>query len=305
MAASAATTSATPTAPATVAALPTDLTCVVGIQPGGSQTPMFCVTGAGGGVFVFEPLARRLGADRPFYGLQLPGVDGRETPMDDIPALAARLVAEIRRVQPHGPDVLGGLCAGGSISFEMAQQLRAAGESIELLVLMDTLCPVVRGPLARRAMRWSLFHRTGLHVEAFRQRGAKAQLDYARGMWTKFRKRGYRLRPRRKNVRRSADEVAWQNQLKRANRKAQASYEPRPYPGKIVHFIQSASPIVSPRDRRARWDDVAEQPIDLHIVPGSHVGILSEENVAEMATLLCRYLAGYNGHASEDTDQAS
>jgi thioesterase domain-containing protein len=50
---------------------------------------------------------------------------------------------------------------------------------------------------------------------------------------------------------------------------------------------------------------VAEQPIDLHIVPGSHVGILSEENVAEMATLLCRYLAGYNGHASEDTDQAS
>jgi thioesterase domain-containing protein len=104
---------------------------------------------------------------------------------------------------------------------------------------------------------------------------------------------------------RSADEMAWQNRLKAANRTAQASYEPQPYPGKVVHFIQSASPIVSPRDGRARWDDVAEMPIDLHVVPGSHVGILSEENVAEMATHLRHYLAKYDSPASADTGEAS
>ncbi|MEZ6070275.1 MAG: amino acid adenylation domain-containing protein [Pirellulales bacterium] len=121
--------------------VPTDLKCVVGIQPGGAQTPVFFVTGGGGGVFIFEPLARRLGAERPVFGIQLPGVAGRDEPIDSIPKVASHLLAEVRRVQPHGPYVLGGLCAGGSIAFEMAQQMRHAGETVALLVLMDTWRP--------------------------------------------------------------------------------------------------------------------------------------------------------------------
>ena len=264
---------------------PTDLTCVVGIQPGGAQAPLFCVTGGGGGVFVFEPLARRLGAERPFYGLQLPGVGGHEQPIDNIPALASRLLQEVLRVQPRGPYVLGGLCAGGVIAFEMSQQLRAAGETVELLVLMDTWCPVPRSSIVRQAMRSPLLRRAGIHVEALRQRSGQQRLEYLRSVWTKFRQRGNRLRKQAPRPQ-GADASAWQHRLREANRTAQSTYAPEPYPGKIVHFIQSASPIVSSRDRRARWEDVAEQPIDVHVVPGSHVGILSEENVAAMADLL-------------------
>ncbi len=53
--------------------------------------------------------------------------------------MAALYVKEIRRVQRHGPYFLGGYCMGGTLAFEAAQQLHAAGESIALLALFDTM----------------------------------------------------------------------------------------------------------------------------------------------------------------------
>jgi hypothetical protein len=49
---------------------------LVAIQPSGSKRPFFCVPGAGGNVLYFYNLARHLGTDQPFYGLQPRGIDG-------------------------------------------------------------------------------------------------------------------------------------------------------------------------------------------------------------------------------------
>ena len=40
------------------------------IKPFGTRPPFFCVHGIGGEVLPFQPLARHLSADQPFYGLQ-------------------------------------------------------------------------------------------------------------------------------------------------------------------------------------------------------------------------------------------
>ena len=40
-------------------------------------------------------------------------------------------------VQPRGPYLLGGLCAGGLIAFEMARQLQRVGEKVAMVALMD------------------------------------------------------------------------------------------------------------------------------------------------------------------------
>ena len=60
-------------------------------------------------------------------------------------ALAAAHLEDIRRIQPQGPYRLGGYSLGGLIAFEMAQQLRDAGEVVELLFLLDPMAPELAG----------------------------------------------------------------------------------------------------------------------------------------------------------------
>lgn len=112
---------------------------VVPLQPHGSRTPVFAVPGHYGDVFGYRALARRLGEDQPFFGLQPPGLDGTSAPMARVEELAAYFAAQILATQPAGPLIVAGHCAGGAIAFELAQQLRQRGASIHRLVLFA--CP--------------------------------------------------------------------------------------------------------------------------------------------------------------------
>ena len=112
---------------------------LVTIQPAGSRPPFFCIHGAGGNVLIYRDLSRHLGTDQPFYGLQSQGLDGSLPPLARIGDMAGLYVREIRRVQRHGPYFLGGYCMGGTIAFEVAQQLQAKGEQVALLALFDTM----------------------------------------------------------------------------------------------------------------------------------------------------------------------
>ena len=57
-------------------------------------------------------------------------------------ALAASHLASIRELQPTGPYRLAGFSLGGLIAYEMAQQLREAGEVVESLFLLDPMAPL-------------------------------------------------------------------------------------------------------------------------------------------------------------------
>ncbi len=95
-----------------------------------------------GNVLNLRHLAQLLGGDRPFYGLQARGLYGDAPPHTTIPDAAADYIAELRQVQPHGPYQLGGFSGGGLTAWEMARQLEAAGETVTLLVLLDTPLPM-------------------------------------------------------------------------------------------------------------------------------------------------------------------
>ncbi len=111
--------------------------------------PLFCVHGAGGEIALFAELGRRMGATRPFYGLQAQGLDGRTDVLATVEEMAAHYVAEVRSVQPTGPYLLAGMCMGGLVAFEMAQQLHASGETVAFLGVIDS--PGPRETEAQRA----------------------------------------------------------------------------------------------------------------------------------------------------------
>ncbi|MDZ4094724.1 MAG: KR domain-containing protein, partial [Paracoccaceae bacterium] len=118
-------------------------------REGGPKTPFFVVAGMGGNVLNLRHMAQALGGDRRFYGLQARGLLGQDLPHATLTEAAADYLAELRQVQPHGPYLLGGYSGGGLTAWEMARQLEAAGETVALVVLLDTpmpVRPVVSGP---------------------------------------------------------------------------------------------------------------------------------------------------------------
>jgi len=113
---------------------------LVGIQPTGTKPAFFCVHPVGGEVVCYAELARQLGPEQPFYGLQVPGY----APAQTIEEMACAYIAEIRTIQPDGPYLLGGWSLGGVIAFEMAHQLGQQGQEVALLALFDSHAPAVR-----------------------------------------------------------------------------------------------------------------------------------------------------------------
>ena len=112
---------------------------LVGLQTGGSRRPFFCVHPIGGSVFPYLSLREYLGAEQPLYGLQAQGMDGDLPPLARVEDMAESYIAALRAVQPNGPYLLGGWSMGGLIAYEMTQQLQAKGETVDLLVLIDSI----------------------------------------------------------------------------------------------------------------------------------------------------------------------
>ncbi len=124
---------------------------------GGPRQPFFLVAGMFGNVLNLRHLAQLIGGDRPFYGLQARGLLGDQAPHLTLPEAAADYIAEMRQVQPKGPYMLGGFSGGGLTAWEMARQLKEAGEEVSLLVLLDTPLPQ-RPPLShadKAAIKWA------------------------------------------------------------------------------------------------------------------------------------------------------
>jgi len=62
-----------------------------------------------------------------------------------ITEMAREYINEIKAVQPEGPYTIVGMCFGGWVAFEMAQQLVSNGDEMQSLVILDSEGPFVKG----------------------------------------------------------------------------------------------------------------------------------------------------------------
>jgi thioesterase domain-containing protein len=63
---------------------------------------------------------------------------GDTQPHETFEEAATDYIAEIRKVQPAGPYLLGGFSGGGITAYEIAKQLIAQGESVLEVIFLDT-----------------------------------------------------------------------------------------------------------------------------------------------------------------------
>ncbi|HET9802795.1 MAG TPA: AMP-binding protein, partial [Candidatus Acidoferrum sp.] len=110
---------------------------LIPIQPRGSKPPLFLVHGDEGNIV----LRRYIDADQPLYALMHQAEDGSPARFTSVETIATHYLNEIRAVQPTGKYFLGGYSFGGTVAFEMAQQLTRQGEEVALLLLLDSHFP--------------------------------------------------------------------------------------------------------------------------------------------------------------------
>ncbi|MBT3778401.1 MAG: amino acid adenylation domain-containing protein, partial [Rhodospirillaceae bacterium] len=108
------------------------------LQTEGRQLPLFCIHPAGGLVLVYETLVAGIGPNIPLYGLQARGLENDDPPHRSVSEMAACYLEAIQRFQPNGPYRLLGWSFGGMVAHEMARQLEAVGQTVELLALLDS-----------------------------------------------------------------------------------------------------------------------------------------------------------------------
>jgi thioesterase domain-containing protein len=116
----------------------TGISPLVPLQSAGEKRPFFCVHPGPGDVYCLLDLAKHLHHDRPFYGIQAPGLHVDHDLFSSIEEMAASYIDELLAIQPEAPYFLGGYSFGGAVAFEMARQLQAQGRAVALLAILDT-----------------------------------------------------------------------------------------------------------------------------------------------------------------------
>lgn len=245
---------------------------VVPIKPEGTRRPVFAVSGHGGDVYSLLHLARQLDPDQPMFGVQPPGLDGSE-PLTTIEELARHEIAQIRTVEPRGPYLIAGHCAGGTIAFEVAQQLTAAGEEVALLALIGSPYPT----MFRKTPQMLVY--LGRHAGVLAACSWPERQAYVRSKLQR------RMAEPDAPPEGSADLLAARHRVELATVAAASNYKPRPYAGEMHLFLTAET-----WHRPHAWRRLAHISHD-HLIPG--LGIddrLLAPNVAPLAAAFQRTL---------------
>jgi aspartate racemase len=266
---------------------------LVAIRTEGNRRPLFLVHAIGGNVLSYKRLDAHLPPDQPIYAFQAAGLKDNRADAVTIEEMASTYIAALRSVQPEGPYYLGGFSAGGTVAYEMAQQLQRQGEQVATLILFDSSAT----PSA------TAFFRAGKRRKAV-VRALQITLWNIRYLlrsdpWTFVQQKAHNFRM---NLRIGA------YQLMRGSRRpgdggasaapltieesfinALEQYTPEPYSGRVVLFRTTDSDFYNP-DASLGWAALVPDGIDNVGVQGDHDTMFLEPQVETLARQITAYL---------------
>lgn len=233
------------------------------------------------GLHIYRELAQHLGGDWAAYGVFAPSefsaYDNSDVEDHTVEALAREYLELIRTKQPRGPYRLVGYSFAGLVAYELAQLLRALGEEVRFLAMLDAALP-----------EWSMGWRYRWSQVA-RARSAPAA-DVASFVLRRARERLMRLEDvefiRHKNDSQLAPLEERRNAF---NRIASERYiqSIRPYDGPVTLVASGQrlkrDPLKSPN---CGWGPFVSS-LDLHTVDADHFSMLTDEpHVTDVARIL-------------------
>jgi thioesterase domain-containing protein len=121
---------------------PHELSMVMPINTEGTKIPLFIIHGD----YANYVISEHLGPDQPVYGFFHPGSEGEPIRYKNVKEMAAVYVDKVLKVFPTGPFYIMGFSFGGTLAYEMNVQLRKAGYSVPVLILLDSLSPLGKEP---------------------------------------------------------------------------------------------------------------------------------------------------------------
>lgn len=266
------------------------------LRGSGPGLPLFFIPGLGGYEFLPAPVARALEGSWPYFdGLQVVGVDRQREPLDDLRAIAADLVRQIRAVQPHGPYNLCGYCYGGVVAFEVARQLEAAGETIPALIIWHGYpvtspwprrsVPAVFRAIAQRLRETPPGQRPRMlwdkTVLAARMFGWKLSDE-----WNRLLGRPRSLIPHNLFFPEEMDP-----RVVYANLRARGRYQPEPYRGRVFLLMGETERLIYECPPLAGWDGLLLGTVEIFKHPVEHMELVVPPAVEYLAAQTAACLA--------------
>ncbi|WP_275394441.1 non-ribosomal peptide synthetase/type I polyketide synthase [Aliiroseovarius sp. Z3] len=259
---------------------PWDTTAVIHAGPGDGRRPIFIAGGVGGNVNNLFELGQIVGEIRPLIGLQTRGVMGHRM-HDSIEAMAADHIQNIKRHQPEGPYLLAGYSGGGFAAFEIAKQLRAQGEEVGFLGIIDVEAPGfhvdLSVPFAKRFKMEQELLRTqgarGFGTRLLARVRSKMMSDKVVRLVNKVKPDAFRL------------EVLSQRWVE-----ASARYDPKPYDDDVWLVITEADGFAATLARQADpgfgWSRLVNGKLRLATHPSNHLEILKGDAARDLAGMM-------------------
>jgi thioesterase domain-containing protein/acyl carrier protein len=266
---------------------------LVEIQPGTGKTPLFFVHPVGGNVFCYFNLARRLGEDQPFYALQAKGLNDGQPGHTRIEEMASYYVEHLRTVQPTGPYRIGGWSLGGVVAFEMARQLKASGDDVPMLTLIDSPSPSAFSEIGQED---ELLQLANFALDlGFTQQHLSRSFDDVRQLSLQDQLAYMLDRALAENLVPAGMDLDHLHRLFRVfktNMKALRAYVPGEYAGHVT-YVRAAENDAG--DMSKDWRELALGGVDVHQLPGDHYSILKQPHVDALAQCIERQLQNGDG----------
>jgi FkbH-like protein len=285
---------------------------LIELKRGGTRN-LFLVHDGEGETLLYLNLARRMPADVAVFGIEPRRIARVPLAHTSIEEMAAYYIDEVRKRQPQGPYFFGGMCAGGVIAYEMASQLVRAGESVDLVAILDAAAPraqmkpgrITKQRLSRlrqvftdgKEKQLLPFARAGVIVGAIFQKLVNASLWEAsrRGILWSARARFRLLREL------LARNIAWPKFLPELSAHqiyniVESRYAPAPLPIPSVLLVRAKTGEGSDTpyrdiyaDNTFGWGAIAPS-LAIADVAGGHSSMLQEPFIDSLAEVLLTYL---------------
>ena len=256
---------------------------LVPLQPRGTRPPLYIVHGVGGNVVNFYGLSMRVGKDQPVYGIQSQALVAKQPALLRLKDMAAHYIADIRKVQPHGPYHLLGYSFGGTVVLEIAHQLRAAGDEVAFVGMIDSKSKDYEEELAQLTTAQIKVNR---RINRFRGNTGtlpwNARIKYISEKLSTRSIRFACMAAAKLHIKRVP---AFIRSAYDINYVAVQNYKLRPYDGRLILF-RATWQGEEEGERDLGWSTIFRQGVEIHDLPGDHERIFLEPNIDQLAQSL-------------------